>query len=100
MIGVGVREIMIIFLGTFVQEVLMIADNVKSVPKDMINVAYFRYSNGKSSGVVLPYRFPASWIPSSNHRLGVDIPVVAELVAPIRGWAIASWRLSAIWQPI
>jgi NitT/TauT family transport system permease protein len=88
-IGVGdTQKFMIIFLGTFVQEVLMIADNVKSVPKDMINVAYtFGYSKWEVLWrVVLPYSLPGIL---DTFRLTIGWAwtylVVAELVAANTG---------------
>jgi len=40
-LGVGdVQKFAIIFIGTFFQEVLMIMDNVKSVPREYIHVSY------------------------------------------------------------
>ena len=88
-IGVGdTQKFMIIFLGTFVQEVLMIADNVKSVPKDMINVAYtFGYSKWEVLWrVILPYSLPGIL---DTFRLTIGWAwtylVVAELVAANTG---------------
>ncbi|MGI6611344.1 MAG: ABC transporter permease [Limnochordia bacterium] len=88
-VGVGdSQKFVIIFLGTFVQEVLMIADNVKSVPKDLINVAYtFGYSKWEVLWrVVLPYSLPGIF---DTFRLTIGWAwtylVVAELVAANTG---------------
>lgn len=88
-VGVGdSQKFLMIFLGTFVQEVLMIADNVKGVPKDLIHVAYtFGLSKWEVlRHVVIPHSLPGM---VDTFRITVGWAwtylVVAELVAATTG---------------
>lgn len=88
-VGVGdSQKFLMIFLGTFVQEVLMIADNVKSVPKDLIHVAYtFGLSKWEVlRHVVIPHSLPGM---VDTFRITIGWAwtylVVAELVAATTG---------------
>lgn len=83
--GVGdTQKFVILFIGTFFQEVLMIADNVKSVPKDLIHVSYtFGLNKWETTlRVVAPYSAPGM-IDTLRITLGWawTYLVVAELVA-------------------
>ena len=87
--GTGdVQKLLIIFIGTFFQQVLLIMDNVKSVPRDFINL-------GRTlempewrvlQRIVLPSALPAIW-DSMRISLGWAWTwlVVAELVAATSG---------------
>ncbi len=84
-LGVGDNQkFAILFIGTFFQEVLMIMDNVKTVPYGMIQVSYtFGLSKWKVlTRVVLPASLPGIW---DTFRLTLGWAwtylVVAELVA-------------------
>ncbi len=83
--GVGdSQKFVILFIGTFFQEVLMIADNVKSVPKDMIHVSYTFGLNKWETlfRVIAPYAAPGMM---DTFRITIGWAwtylVVAELVA-------------------
>jgi NitT/TauT family transport system permease protein len=83
--GVGdEQKFVILFIGTFFQEVLMIADNVKSVPRDMIHVSYtFGLSKWETLvRVIAPYSAPGM-VDTLRITLGWawTYLVVAELVA-------------------
>lgn len=83
--GVGdTQKFVILFIGTFFQEVLMVADNVKRVPKEIINVSYtFGLSRWEVlTQVILPYSMP-SIMDTLRITLGWawTYLVVAELVA-------------------
>lgn len=83
--GVGdTQKFVILFIGTFFQEVLMIADNVKGVPKDMIHVSYtFGLSKWETLlRVIAPYSAPGM-LDTLRITLGWawTYLVVAELVA-------------------
>lgn len=83
--GVGdTQKFVILFIGTFFQEVLMIADNVKSVPKDLIHVSYtFGLSKWETlARVIAPYSAPGM-MDTLRITLGWawTYLVVAELVA-------------------
>lgn len=83
--GVGdTQKFVILFIGTFFQEVLMIADNVKSVPKDLIHVSYtFGLNKWETTlRVVAPYSAPGM-LDTLRITLGWawTYLVVAELVA-------------------
>lgn len=57
------QKFFIIFLGTFTQQVLMVADNTKSVPLDLINVGA-TLGMGRLAilrGIVLPAAAPGIW---------------------------------------
>ncbi len=82
------QKFLIIFIGTFFQQVLLVMDNVKSVPRDFINL-------GRTlempewrilRGIVLPSAMPAIW-DSMRISLGWAWTwlVVAELVAATSG---------------
>jgi NitT/TauT family transport system permease protein len=87
--GTGdMQKFLIIFIGTFFQQVLLVMDNVKSVPRDFINL-------GRTlampewrilKGIVLPSAMPAIW-DSMRISLGWAWTwlVVAELVAATSG---------------
>jgi NitT/TauT family transport system permease protein len=83
--GVGdSQKILILFIGTFFQEVLMIMDNVKGVPREMIEVSEtFGLSRREIlRSVILPYALPGIW---DTFRITLGWAwtylVVAELVA-------------------
>jgi NitT/TauT family transport system permease protein len=83
--GVGdTQKILILFIGTFFQEVLMIMDNVKGVPREMIEVSTtFGLSRREIlTDVILPYALPGIW---DTFRITLGWAwtylVVAELVA-------------------
>jgi NitT/TauT family transport system permease protein len=87
--GVGdTQKILILFIGTFFQEVLMIMDNVKSVPRELIEVSStFGLSRWEIlSKVVLRYALPGIW---DTFRITLGWAwtylVVAELVAASAG---------------
>jgi len=83
--GVGdSQKIWILFIGTFFQEVLMIMDNVKNVPRELIEVSStFGLSKWEIlSKVILRYAMPGIW---AAFRIPLGWAwtylVVAELVA-------------------
>ncbi len=83
--GVGdTQKFVILFIGTFFQEVLMVADNVKHVPREIINVSYtFGLSKWEVlTQVILPYAMPGI-MDTLRITLGWawTYLVVAELVA-------------------
>lgn len=84
-VGVGdSQKILILFIGTFFQEVLMIMDNVKGVPRELIEVsATFGLSRFEIlRDVILRYAMPGIW---DTFRITLGWAwtylVVAELVA-------------------
>lgn len=84
-LGIGdSQKFAILFIGTFFQEVLMIADNVKTVPREWIQVSYtFGLSKWEVlRKVVLPAAMPGIW---DTFRITLGWAwtylVVAELVA-------------------
>lgn len=84
-LGVGdTQKFAILFIGVFFQQVLLIMDNVKTVPRDMIQVSYtFGLSRGEIlRSVILPAAMPGIW---DTFRITVGWAwtylVVAELVA-------------------
>ena len=84
-LGVGdTQKFAILFIGVFFQEVLLIMDNVKTVPRDMIQVSYtFGLSRGEIlRSVILPAAMPGIW---DTFRITIGWAwtylVVAELVA-------------------
>lgn len=78
------QKFIILFIGTFFQQVLMVMDNVKTVPYEMIQVSYtFGLSKGDIlRKVVLPAASPGIW-DTLRITLGWawTYLVVAELVA-------------------
>lgn len=82
------QKILILFIGTFFQEVLLIMDNVKGVPRDLVNVAYT--FGLKQWEVLLRVILPAS-LPGIVDTLRITMGwawtylVVAELVAADQG---------------
>ena len=87
--GVGdTQKILILFIGTFFQEVLMIMDNVKGVPRELIEVSStFGLSRWEIlSKVVLRHAMPGIW---DTFRITLGWAwtylVVAELVAANAG---------------
>jgi len=94
--GVGdTQKFVILFIGTFFQEVLMIADNVKNVPKDLINVSYtFGLSKWEIlAQVITPYSLPGI-VDTLRITLGWawTYLVVAELVAASSGLGYSIMR--------
>jgi NitT/TauT family transport system permease protein len=90
-VWVGVDESqkwLIIFIGTFFQQVLLVMDNVKSVPRDFVNLGRtLEMSETKILfRIVLPSAMPAIW-DSMRISLGWAWTwlVVAELVAATSG---------------
>jgi len=84
-LGVGdSQKFLILFIGTFFQEVLMIMDNVKTVPKELIQTSYTLGLNKWEvlKDVVLPAALPGIW---DTFRITLGwcwtYLVVAELVA-------------------
>lgn len=82
------QKFLILFIGTFFQEVLMIMDNVKNVPRDLIRVGY---TLGMSRlevlrDIILPASLPGIW---DTFRITLGWTwtylVVAELVAAQSG---------------
>ncbi len=87
--GTGdVQKLLIIFIGTFFQQVLLVMDNVKSVPKDFINLGRtLQMPEWRIlQRIVLPSALPAIW-DSMRISLGWAWTwlVVAELVAATSG---------------
>ncbi|MFO7321929.1 MAG: ABC transporter permease [Chloroflexota bacterium] len=82
------QKFLILFIGTFFQEVLLVMDNVKSVPKDLIKVGY-TLGMGRFEvlrDIVLPASLPGLW---DTFRITLGWTwtylVVAELVAARSG---------------
>ncbi len=87
--GTGdLQKLLIIFIGTFFQQVLLIMDNVKSVPRDFINLGRtLQMPQWRIlQRIVLPSAWPAIW-DSLRISLGWAWTwlVVAELVAATSG---------------
>ena len=87
--GTGdVQKLLIIFIGTFFQQVLLVMDNVKSVPRDFINLGRtLQMPEWRIlQRIVLPSAMPAIW-DSMRISLGWAWTwlVVAELVAATSG---------------
>jgi len=82
------QKFLIIWIGTFFQQVLLIMDNVKSVPRDFVNLGRtLEMSEGRILfRIVLPSAMPAIW-DSMRISLGWAWTwlVVAELVAATSG---------------
>ncbi len=88
-VGTGdAQKFVIIWIGTFFQQVLLIMDNVKSVPRDFVNLGRtLEMSEGRILfRIVLPSAMPAIW-DSMRISLGWAWTwlVVAELVAATSG---------------
>ncbi len=91
MVWAGIGEpakIMVIFIGTFFQVVLMVADNVRSVPQDLLNAAY---TLGASRSQVIYRVLIPAMMPGLMDTLRLIIGwawtylIVAELVAANSG---------------
>lgn len=87
--GTGdLQKLLIIFIGTFFQQVLLVMDNVKSVPRDFINLGRTLQMSEWCilQRIVLPSAMPAIW-DSLRISLGWAWTwlVVAELVAATSG---------------
>ena len=87
--GTGdVQKFLIIFLGTFFQQVLLVMDNVKSVPRDFINLGRtLQMPDWRIlQRIVLPSAMPAIW---DTLRISLGWAwtwlVLAELVAATSG---------------
>lgn len=87
--GTGdVQKLLIIFIGTFFQQVLLVMDNVKSVPRDFINLGRtLQMPEWRIlQRIVLPSAWPAIW---DTLRISLGWAwtwlVVAELVAATSG---------------
>jgi NitT/TauT family transport system permease protein len=82
------QKFLIIFIGTFFQQVLLVMDNVKSVPSDFVNVGRtLEMSEPKIlARIILPSAMPGIW-DSLRISLGWAWTwlVVAELVAATSG---------------
>jgi NitT/TauT family transport system permease protein len=82
------QKFLIIFIGTFFQQVLLVMDNVKSVPRDFINLGRtLELSEPRIlMRIILPSALPAIW-DSMRISLGWAWTwlVVAELVAATSG---------------
>jgi NitT/TauT family transport system permease protein len=82
------QKFLIIFIGTFFQQVLLVMDNVKSVPRDFINLGRTLQMPERRilQRIVLPSAMPAIW-DSMRISLGWAWTwlVVAELVAATSG---------------
>lgn len=82
------QKFLIIFIGTFFQQVLLVMDNVKSVPRDFINLGRTLQMPERQilSRIILPSAMPGIW-DSMRISLGWAWTwlVVAELVAATSG---------------
>lgn len=82
------QKFLIIFIGTFFQQVLLVMDNVKSVPRDFINLGRTLQMPETRilTRIILPSAMPAIW-DSMRISLGWAWTwlVVAELVAATSG---------------
>jgi NitT/TauT family transport system permease protein len=82
------QKFLIIFIGTFFQQVLLVMDNVKSVPRDFINLGRTLELSEPQilQRIILPSAMPAIW-DSMRISLGWAWTwlVVAELVAATSG---------------
>ena len=82
------QKLLIIFIGTFFQQVLLLMDNVKSVPRDFINLGRtLQMPEWRIlQRIVMPSAMPAIW-DSMRISLGWAWTwlVVAELVAATSG---------------
>ncbi len=98
--GVGdTQKIWILFIGTFFQEVLMIMDNVKGVPRELLEVSATFGLNRREilSKVVMRYAMPGIW---DTFRITLGWAwtylVVAELVAANAGLGIPDHESPAL----
>jgi NitT/TauT family transport system permease protein len=87
--GTGdLQKVLIIFIGTFFQQVLMVMDNVKAVPRDFISLGRTLQMPEWSilTKIVLPSALPAIW-DTTRITLGWAWTwlVLAELVAATSG---------------
>jgi len=87
--GIGeTAKIIVIFIGTFFQVVLMVADNVRAVPQDLLNAAY---TLGASRSQVIYRVLIPAMMPGLMDTMRLTIGwawtylVVAELVAANSG---------------
>jgi len=84
----NIQKLLIIFIGTFFQQVLLVMDNVKSVPRDFLNLGHtLQMPEWRIlQRIVLPSAMPAIW-DSMRISLGWAWTwlVVAELVAATSG---------------
>jgi NitT/TauT family transport system permease protein len=82
------QKFLIIFIGTFFQQVLLVMDNVKSVPRDFVNLGRTLELSEPQilARIILPSAMPAIW-DSMRISLGWAWTwlVVAELVAATSG---------------
>jgi NitT/TauT family transport system permease protein len=82
------QKFLIIFIGTFFQQVLLVMDNVKAVPRDFINLGRTLQMPERRilTRIVLPSAMPAIW---DTLRISLGWAwtwlVVAELVAATSG---------------
>jgi NitT/TauT family transport system permease protein len=88
-VGIGDgQKFLIIFIGTFFQQILLVMDNVKRVPRDFINVGY---TLGLKEGTILRKIVLPAAAPAIFDTLRVTLGwawtylVVAELVAASTG---------------
>lgn len=88
-IGIGIQQrVTVIILGTFFQQVVMIADSARAVPRDLVNASYTLGT--RRNEVVWHVIFPAA-LPEILDTLRVTLGwawsylVVAELVAASSG---------------
>ena len=88
-VGIGdPQKFLVIFIGTFFQQVLLVMDNVKRVPRDFINVGY---TLGLKEGTILRKIVLPAAAPAIFDTLRVTLGwawtylVVAELVAAQSG---------------
>ena len=95
-IGLGIQQrITVIFFGTFFQQLVMIADITRSVPKDLINASYTLGASRRE--VVLHVLAPAS-LPGILDALRITMGwawtylVVAEMVAASSGLGYISLK--------
>lgn len=95
-IGIGIEQrITIIFFGTFFQQLVMIADITRSVPKDLLNASYTLGATRRD--VVVHVLAPAS-LPGILDTLRITMGwawtylVVAELVAASSGLGYISMK--------
>ncbi len=73
-IGIGIEQrVTVIFLGTFFQQVVMIADSARLVPRDLVNASYTLGT--RRSEVVWHIIFPAA------------LPVILDTLRVTLGWA-------------
>lgn len=95
-IGIGIEQrLTVIFFGTFFQQLVMIADSARAVPRDLVNASYTLGTQPRR--VVWHVIFPAA-LPSIIDTLRVTMGwawtylVVAELVAASSGLGYISLK--------